>query len=332
MERYTRRNILKSLGAVMAFSTSSNFVTLAFADARETTKETRTLMDTFVTIEVRDSSQERRSKAIKEAFHAIEHSALLFNRYEGTSPLALLNAKGGISNAPRDFLELMRIAQQYAYMSNHLFNPTVQPLVDYFLHTKTVDRKMMKEVRSYVRTMEAVHITSSSVKLAHENMGITLDGIAKGYIVDTASRVLERNGITHYMVNAGGDIVVKGQQQAGLAWNIGIQSPVERNAYIDTIALTKGAIATSGGYERYNPHQERYTHLVNPYTGQSPHRIRSVSVLAPTAVQADALATTLSVMQPKHAMQYIARYPNCACSIIMDTTMIRSPLWNRLKA
>ena len=328
MKAYTRRTLLKSLGATALLTTGIS--SLVFAKGKDISKETRSLMDTLVTIEVRDSSYERRREAITSAFEAIERAIMLFDRYNANSILALLNEQGKITSPPQEFISLITLSKQLAHETKHLFNPTVQPLVDYFLQSNTFDSKKYKEARALVHTMDSVHIESSSITLEHEGMGITLDGIAKGYIIDIASIALSRHGIAHYMINAGGDIAVKGEQSEGIAWTIGIQSPYHTERVIQSVALKQGAIATSGGYERYNKDHSQYTHLINPYTGKSPHRVRSVSVIAPQAVLADALATALSVMQPRDALKYIARYPQSACYIVTENTTIRSPLWGSL--
>ena len=330
MAHYTRRNILQALGAVTLVTASSGITSLAFAGARDISKETRCTMDTLVTIEVRHSSYDLRMQGIEQAFQAIADALPLFDRYNTNSAITLLNTTGKITSPPQELTSLLRFSKQLAYETRNVFNPTVQPLVDYFLQEKEHTKAGYSKARSLVHTMDAVTISDSAISFQHQDMGITLDGIAKGYIIDIAGNALTTLGIEHYMINAGGDIVVKGEPSEGNAWTIGIQSPLHKGRNIHTVALRNGAIATSGGYERYNKNHTQYTHLVNPHTGQSPQRIRSVSVVAPHAVLADALATSLSIMQPQYALRFIAQYPNTACYIVTDTDVLTSTLWHRL--
>lgn len=330
MKQFTRRQLLTLLGATTLFSATGGFATLAIAQTQKSAKETRAIMDTFVSIELRDSSADLRKTALTEAFKAIEDAVLLFDRYNSTSPLAILNEKGVLYDTPKDLLHVVQYAKEYATQSKDIFNPTVQPFIDYLLNFHSYDKHEFKQAHSLVRTMDDVQVHNGRIEFRHDNMGMTLDGIAKGYIVDKAVSVLSSYGIQHYMINAGGDIAVQGQQQNGLPWTIGIQEPNKANTIFEYCSLSKGAIATSGGYERYNINHIEYNHLINPYTAQSPQFVRSVTVIAPTATQADALATTISLLPTNHAVRYIEKLDGCACCIKSNNSIIKSAHWNTL--
>ena len=101
-------------------------------------------------------------------------------------------------------------------------------------------------------------------------MGITLDGIAKGLIVDWAAEELTRRGIDHFLINAGGDIRVAGGKGDGAPWRIAIRDPKSSDSYAAVIRLRDGAIATSGNYEVYFDREKLYHHIVSPWNGLSP--------------------------------------------------------------
>jgi thiamine biosynthesis lipoprotein len=143
-------------------------------------------------------------------------------------------------------------------------------------------------------------------------MGITLDGIAKGYIVDRMAEVLLGNGVGNFLINAGGDIRTAGTKEEGLPWTVAVQDPTKQHQFPDVVQMTGGAVATSGGYER------SYHHIVHSETGALPEYSASVTVFAPTAMAADAMATTLFAMKPGDGLKLIDTLPGHECLIIDD--------------
>jgi thiamine biosynthesis lipoprotein len=159
-------------------------------------------------------------------------------------------------------------------------------------------------------------------------MAITLDGIAKGYIVDQAAALLAKNNINNFLINAGGDIRTKGQRQDRKPWAIAIQDPHKKKQYPDIIQMSDGAVATSGNYEVYFDQEKMFHHIVNPRTGMSPHADASVSVIAPTTMEADALSTSVFVMEPMEGIRFIDSLPRYECLILSTTgKMKKSKGW-----
>lgn len=110
-------------------------------------------------------------------------------------------------------------------------------------------------------------------------------GFVKGWAVDRAAELLERAGARRFCINAGGDVLVRG----GDMWRIGIQHPCARNCLAGVVALTDGAVATSGTYERGS-------HIVDPRSGKTPTGVQSVTVIGPELGTADAYATAAFAM------------------------------------
>ena len=154
------------------------------------------------------------------------------------------------------------------------------------------------------------------ISLSDEGMGITLDGIAKGYIVDRASEVLARFGVVNHLINAGGDIRTCGTAAKGKKWKVAIQDPAKKGEYPDIISLSTGAIATSGNYEIFYDREKVFHHIVNGKTGRSPQFSSSVSITAPTVAEADALATAVFVLEPDHGVSLIDSVSSYECFII----------------
>jgi thiamine biosynthesis lipoprotein len=161
-----------------------------------------------------------------------------------------------------------------------------------------------------------IALSRGSVEFERSGMRVTLDGIAKGYIVDAIAAVLERHKIKSYLIDGGGDVRALGTKEKRLPWTVAVQDPAKQADFPDVIHLTNGAVATSGSYEVYFDRDRQHHHIVNAKTGRSPTLSQSVSVLAPSAMAADALATTAFVLEPDTAAEFIGRLPGCECLIV----------------
>jgi thiamine biosynthesis lipoprotein len=173
-----------------------------------------------------------------------------------------------------------------------------------------------------------VRLGPDSISLQIPGMGVTLDGIAKGYIVDRVASVLADHGVEDFLINAGGDIRSAGLREDGEPWRVGVQDPKKQWDLPDVIGLSNGAVATSGSYEIYFDRDRSYHHIVSARTGDSPRSSESVSVVAPTTLAADALATAVFVMDPNRGVAFIESLPGCACLIVdHDGRQLRSKSW-----
>ena len=177
-------------------------------------------------------------------------------------------------------------------------------------------------------TADKIELSGRTIRFKKPGVGITLDGIAKGYIVDKASKVLTDLQIKNHLINAGGDIRTSGANLDKKPWTVAIQDPQKKRQYPDIIQMTDGAIATSGNYEVYFDREKMFHHIVNPKTGMSPDLSASVSVLADTAMNADALSTSVFVMKPAAGIRLIDSMPSCECLVVSRTgKLYKSPGW-----
>jgi len=175
---------------------------------------------------------------------------------------------------------------------------------------------------------ENIIFDGRSIAFRKDGMGITLDGIAKGYIVDKASKVLTSKGIKNHLINAGGDIRTHGHAKGKRPWTIAIQDPQKKRHYPDIIKMNDGAIATSGNYEVYFDRERMFHHIVNPRTGRSPLQTVSSSVIARTTMEADALSTATFIMGPTQAVRFINSRPTTECLLITrKNKILRSAGW-----
>ena len=134
--------------------------------------------------------------------------------------------------------------------------------------------------------------TPTHVSLPEAGMEIDLGGFGKEYAADRTAAVMLSHGLHHAFVNLGGDVVVTGPQANGESWQLGIRHPRDADAMIATLPIASGAIATSGDYERFLEFEcRRYSHILDPRTGEAVAGLRSVSVLAPSCLVAGSIST-----------------------------------------
>ncbi|MEJ2204195.1 MAG: FAD:protein FMN transferase [Gemmatimonadota bacterium] len=276
-------------------------------------------MRTRVSIITIHRSRQQAEEAIGRAFEEMERVVPLLNRHDSASALSTLNERGLLVDPPRPLREVLREAERVHRITRGAFDPTVKPLVDLLRlrglqGERLPDGSDLAEARALV-DMSALRVAERTVRLEKAEMGVTLDGIAKGYVVDRMAAVLLDHGVRDWLVEAGGDIRVAGRGIGGRPWRIGVQDPAG-GAYPDVTELREGAIATSGGYEDFFSADRTVHHIVDASTATSPYHTASATVTAPTAMLADALATAAVVLAPDRALAFIETLPRCTCLLL----------------
>jgi len=165
----------------------------------------------------------------------------------------------------------------------------------------------------------------STIFLPTEPMRIGIAGIGKGYGVDRAAEVLEAHGVDDYIVDGGGDIRLAGSN-VDRPWIVGIADPRREGQLHATLEPGRGAIVTSGDYQRYfETDGVRYHHILDPTTGRPARGSVAVTVVASTATDADALATGLFVLGPERAIEAVEQLPEVEALIFgPDLVVLRS--------
>ena len=160
---------------------------------------------------------------------------------------------------------------------------------------------------------------NSTVFLKLEGMKIGFGAIGKGYAADKAKKLLISKNVSSGIINASGDMNTWGKQPNGNEWKVAITNPMDKNKVFALLPITNGAVVTSGNYEKYvNFNGKRYTHIIDPRTGYPSTGIISVTVFAPKAELADALATSVFVMGKEAGLDRINQLPKIECIIIDD--------------
>ncbi|MEJ2482559.1 MAG: FAD:protein FMN transferase [Gemmatimonadota bacterium] len=309
-------------------------------------------MGTRIALSLRSDSPDRADAAAREAFARLDRLTALLSRYDSGSPLTLLNEKGALSGAPPELTAVVDLALVIGRATNGAFDPTVLPLVNLYggeeprvppgrlalatdRGTKR-DRSSMPDPDALAAARELVgsaHVRRRGRRIEFDRlgMGLTLDGVAKGWIVDAMAAGLRDKGIRDFLVDAGGDIRAEGRPEPGRPWTVAIQDPDLADDWPDVIGLQTGAVATSGSYEFYfDPGRTRH-HIVAGADGISPIDLVSVTVTAPDAATADALATAAFVLGPDTGLDCIESITGCECLLVApDGTRHETSGWAAL--
>ncbi len=157
----------------------------------------------------------------------------------------------------------------------------------------------------------------STVFLKLEGMKIGFGAIGKGYAADKTKAFLISKGVPSGIINASGDMNTWGKQPNGEEWKVAITNPMDKSKSYGLLPITDGAVVTSGNYEKFVEFNgKRYTHIIDPRSGMPSSGIISVTVFAPKAELADALATSVFVMGKDVGLSRINQFPKIECIII----------------
>lgn len=273
----------------------SGFAFFSGCQGRPLYKENRILMGTFVDV----SSTNKDAPEI--AFREIARIEALLSKYIDTSEISRLNKTGYLKASPETFYIIKR-SKEFWSSSAGAFDISVGPLLDlwgfsaknYYVPTEEEIRAALQKVGSDKIILDEKNFV---VQFKVPGMKLDLGAIAKGYAVDCAVAKLKENGITSGLVNAGGNIYGLGDK-AGKPWTIGIRDPKDRAKASGYLYLRDNAVATSGNYEQFFIRNgRRYCHILNPKTGHPVDSdMEAVTVIAPDALTADALSTSVFVL------------------------------------
>lgn len=159
----------------------------------------------------------------------------------------------------------------------------------------------------------------STVFLKLKGMKIAFGAIGKGYAADKAKALLISKGVSAGIINASGDMNTWGKQPNGDEWKVAITNPLNKTKAYGLLPITNGAVVTSGNYEKFVTfNNKRYTHIIDPRSGMPSNGIISVTVFAPKAELADALATSVFVMGKDVGLSRINQLPKIETIIIDD--------------
>lgn len=271
------------------------------------------------------------NQQIENAIDEIKRIEKLLTTYAADSQTNQINQSAGIEPVVVDAevfgliarsIQLSRLTQgafdiTYGSIDKSLWNFDQQMKS---LPSKEVAQEMVKLIN-----FENIVLNEpqKSVFLREKGMRIGFGGIGKGYAADKAKVLLQQNGIKAGIINASGDLATWGHQPDGKPWTIGIANPNMKNTAFSRLNISNLAVATSGNYEKFVVIDgKKYSHTIDPKTGYPVQGIKSVSIIAPSAELADALATPVMVMGKEVGLDLINQLKGIACIIIDEQNKV----------
>ena len=255
--------------------------------------QSRTLnaMGTTLVFRLAHADRAVAERALDAAVAEIRHIEDQMSLFRPDSAISQLNRSGRLERPHPDLLDILRIAAQVSRRSQGAFDVSVQPLWNAFASAQQQGRlPTAPEIAAARRLVnwQQVHTSQQAVRLGQSGMGITLNGIAQGYAADKVKATLQRAGIAHALIDAG-EYASLGQPEHAGDWMLGLADPRQPQRLIARIALQGRCLATSADDQCSFSPDWRHHHILDPHTGHSPPDLAAVSVLAPSAVLADAL-------------------------------------------
>ncbi|WP_229216491.1 FAD:protein FMN transferase [Dyadobacter sp. 3J3] len=276
------------------------------------------------------------NKAAQSAFKRIEDLNALLSDYRDDSEINAVSAQSGTDKwipVSKDLFDILFISDDISKKTSGAFDATLGPIVQewrratrkgYFpdedLIKNALDKTGYQKVKFDKKTQ--------SIQLKDKGMRLDIGGLGKGYAADEAVKVLKSYGIKSGMIDAGGKLALMDGPPGEKGWKILISSGRDS---IETIEYSNVGMATSGPTYRYLEYDgKRYSHIVDPKTGIGLLYHVRTTVISPTSVEADALATAFSVSGIKEGKRYLKRFPNNKVWLV-ETKDNKIQTWNTIK-
>ena len=277
-------------------------------------------------------SEENLKDEIEAELKKVDNSLSPFNK---ASVITHINENTDLT-ADSLFTEVFLLAKQISQETHGAFDITVAPLVNAwgfgFKNAAQVDSIMIDSLHQFVG-IDKVELIDGKVVKKDPRLMLDCSAIAKGYGVDCVARLLDSKGIRNYMIDIGGELVMKGENPKMETWSIGVNKPIDDSLSVNqeiqaVLKLTNVGLATSGNYRNfYYKGGKKYAHTIDPRTGYPiQHNILSATVVAPDCATADAYATSFMVLGLDSAKQICNAHPELRISSILPIREIRKSI------
>jgi thiamine biosynthesis lipoprotein len=300
------------------------------------TDEGRKVMGTHLAM-VAFTTRSNDEAAVRHAFDAaareIERIELLMTTWRDDSEISRINAAAG--NEPvavgQETFDVVAASVHTSEISEGTFDITFESLHGLWKFDQDLDPHppAPAQIKAKLPLVNYRHIhlnnDKRTVYLDKPGVRISLGGIAKGYAVDKASRVLLDSGLDAFFVQAGGDLYTRGNKPDGKPWAAGIRDPRgPEGSYFALLDVTDRAFSTAGDYERgYVVGGRRYHHIIDPRTGYPATASRSVTIWAPDALTADEIDDAVFILGPEKGLKLVESLDGVG-AVIVDN---RNKVW-----
>ncbi len=272
------------------------------------------------------TSRRNAVEAVRQAFQEVVRVERLFSPYIAGTPVSRINKAAAKAptkwvKVPQEVFNLIHRSVMLNRRSGGAFDITFGALAEVWkpkngkphVPSPAVIRQALQKVGS--RYLE-LDYDKTRVRLSRPGMEIGLGAIAKGYAVDQVVQILRANKLRDFIVDGGGDLYLSGKHP-DRPWRVGIKDPRKPREHFASFEVKDRAVVTSGDYERFFMiGGKRYHHILDPRTGYPAKGLMSVTVVAPKATLADALATATFVLGPKKGFDFLRRFADTECILV----------------
>ena len=279
-------------------------------------KQTRFMMDTYVTV-IAVGPKKITSRAIDLALDRMQEIDTKFNSLNPKSQVYGFNHR----NEPisdREIIEVVRTALEISQTTEGAFDITVAPLVDLWgFYGSSPRLPEEQEIKACLARVGYHYLSLVHSRLEKTKMDVTIDfgGIAKGYAVSQAVKVLKKEGVSSALVDAGGDVYALGKKGNGL-WKVGIKNP-RGDDLLGYVEVENLAVMGSGDYERFfEKDGRRYHHIFNPRTGYPTEGVIGTTIIHEDPVLANAWSKPIFVLGPERGLQLVERVPGMEVIVV----------------
>ncbi|MGO8907901.1 MAG: FAD:protein FMN transferase [Bradyrhizobium sp.] len=275
-----------------------------------------------VSIEIYHPDRAEAERLVGQSIQDVRRLEQQFSLYRADSAICSLNRSGILVSPDADMVALLKASLFFGDLTDGAFDPTVQPLwqlyADHFAAARPdpegpSPQKLAETLAKVGHS--GLLVSADRIALIRRGAAITLNGIAQGYATDRVVDRLRKAGLSTTLVDMG-EIRAIGARPEGTPWRIGLADPDKPGALTETIDLVDRAVSTSAGAGFRFDSKGRFTHLFDPTTGRSPSLYSTVSVVAPTATEADALSTAFSLMPVSRIRHIVSIRPNVQARMI----------------
>jgi len=268
------------------------------------------------------------ARATSAALEEIRRIDRLLSTYKEDSEISEVNRRAFDEPVAvgADFRNVLNASRIYSEMGDGAFDPTVYPLMRLWGFTRREGRiPTNDELAKTLPLLDLSQVTldesTHAIRLAREGMGLDFGGIAKGYAVDRAIGILKRYGVESAIIDAGGNFYALGTPRSRDHWRAGVRHPLKHDEVIARLPIANKGVSTSGNYERFfEIGDKKYCHIMDPRTGRPVERMLSATVIADSAMAADALSTAAFVLGPEKGMELIEALPDIEGMLIVQET------------
>jgi FAD:protein FMN transferase len=284
-------------------------------------RETHLLMNSVVNLTLVSDDPGSAKEACAACVREMRRRVDVYNRFDPTSQLSRLNSDGRLKKPDPLLVDLINRSARISEASAGAFDVSIKPVLDEYLSFQALNGGLppAQELLTALGKVDYRRIVydQDDIGFALPGMSLTLDGIAKGAVVDAGVDTLRLRGFDNVMVEAAGDLLAAGERALQVPWRIGIRPPRDgMEQQLPILHIKNRAVATSGDYLQAFTSDYSINHILDPRRGFSSTELSSATVIAASASLADSLATTIMVLGAREGLELLGSFPGCEAYLI----------------